>query len=92
MSVANAMEPVAARKMKLGQLLVQEGLVSDQQLEEALHDQETTTPHKPLGEICVDAWIPFNKRIEASNRKISEANLVRPAVNQDGCCFCSPIG
>ncbi len=55
MSVANVMEPVAARKMKLGQLLVQEGLVSDQQLEEALHDQETTTPHKPLGEICVDA-------------------------------------
>jgi len=49
------MELTAARKTRLGQLLVQEGLVSERQLEEALHYQETVTPHKPLGEICVDA-------------------------------------
>lgn len=47
------MESMAARKERLGELLVREGLVDEQQLKEALHHQEMTAPHKPLGEICV---------------------------------------
>ena len=39
---------------KFGQLLMQHGFISEQQLKEALHHQEARTPHKPLGEICVD--------------------------------------
>jgi type II secretory ATPase GspE/PulE/Tfp pilus assembly ATPase PilB-like protein len=39
---------------KFGQLLVQHGFISEQQLKEALHHQETRTPYRPLGEICVD--------------------------------------
>ncbi|MBP1733675.1 MAG: hypothetical protein H6Q55_4104 [Deltaproteobacteria bacterium] len=47
------MESMAARKERLGELLVREGLVDEQQLKEALHHQEMTAPRKPLGEICV---------------------------------------
>jgi DNA-binding CsgD family transcriptional regulator len=47
------MESMIARETRLGELLVREGLISEQQLKEALHHQETRTPHKPLGEVCV---------------------------------------
>ena len=41
------------RAKKFGELLIQHGFISEQQLKEALHHQEKT-PHKPVGEICVD--------------------------------------
>jgi type IV pilus assembly protein PilB len=48
------MESLAAKQIRVGELLMREGFISEKQLKKALHHQEARAPHKPLGEICVD--------------------------------------
>jgi type IV pilus assembly protein PilB len=48
------MESMVVRQTRLGDLLVQREFISEQQVKEALHHQETRTPYKPLDELCVD--------------------------------------
>ena len=47
------MKSISAGK-RFGELLMQHGFISEQQLKEALHHQQTAALHTPLGEICVD--------------------------------------
>ncbi|MGE0821551.1 MAG: ATPase, T2SS/T4P/T4SS family [Candidatus Binatia bacterium] len=42
------------KRVKLGELLIQEGLVTPEQIEQALTVQKTRHPAPPLGEICVE--------------------------------------
>ena len=42
------------RKVKIGELLIQEGVVTPEQIEQALVVQKTRHPAPPLGEICVE--------------------------------------
>jgi len=42
---------------RIGRLLVQEGLITDQQLSEALEKQQTGYANKPLGEVMIDQGI-----------------------------------
>jgi type IV pilus assembly protein PilB len=44
----------AQSKAKIGELLVREGLISAEQLEEALAVQKKQSVYMPLGEVCVD--------------------------------------
>ena len=63
-SVNNTTPPKAAsfspssqnngRKVKIGELLIQEGVVTPEQIEQALVVQKTRHPAPPLGEICVE--------------------------------------
>ncbi len=39
---------------KFGELLLDHGFITEEQLKEALHHQETGNRYKPLGELCVD--------------------------------------
>ncbi len=48
------METSPAGKVKLGELLVQEEIITQQQLEEALIFQKRQLVYKPLGEICTE--------------------------------------
>jgi type II secretory ATPase GspE/PulE/Tfp pilus assembly ATPase PilB-like protein len=47
------MKSITAGK-KFGELLVHHGFISVQQLNEALRHQKTRTPHRPLGQICLN--------------------------------------
>jgi len=48
------METIPTRKTRLGELLVQQGILSGTQLAIALDRQKTQMPDKPLGELCVE--------------------------------------
>lgn len=48
------MELVRPIRIKLGDLLLQEGLIQKQQLEEALMVQKRQSVYKPLGEVCIE--------------------------------------
>ncbi|MBM4256446.1 MAG: hypothetical protein FJ147_11205 [Deltaproteobacteria bacterium] len=43
-----------AKKVKIGELLIQEGVVTPEQIEQALAAQKTRHPAPPLGEICIE--------------------------------------
>ena len=45
-------EPRATNKKRIGELLVHEGIISEEQLMEALEVQAAQPVYKPLGEIC----------------------------------------
>ncbi len=47
------MEEEKQKKLKIGDLLVQEGYISKAQLEEALNAQKKTKEYAPIGELCV---------------------------------------
>jgi len=78
-----------------GQLLVEQGVLTKEQLEEAIHKQQTTMPGKRLGEVCVrlgfiskhhivdglseQLGIPI---VKLSDREIPERirNLIEPTI------------
>lgn len=46
--------PKNGKKVKIGELLIQEGVVTAAQIEQALAVQKTRHPAPPLGEVCVE--------------------------------------
>ena len=42
------------RKMKVGEILIQEGIISEEQLEDALEYQRAEEVPMPLGEVCIN--------------------------------------
>lgn len=44
----------SGKKVKIGELLIQEGVVTPEQIEQALTVQKTRHPAPPLGEVCVE--------------------------------------
>src|SRR5262249_10562433 len=43
--------------LRLGEILIKHGLITDAQLQEALHRQKTLKTYKPLGQILVDQQV-----------------------------------
>lgn len=44
----------SSKKLKLGELLIREGYITEEQLKEVLSVQKKLNVYKPLGEVCVD--------------------------------------
>ncbi|KKM02084.1 hypothetical protein LCGC14_1787950, partial [marine sediment metagenome] len=42
------------RKMRVGDILLEEGIVTEEQLEEALEFQKSEETPLPLGEVCIN--------------------------------------
>lgn len=56
------MSQLTTHKLQLGDILVQEGWITQDQLDEAIAAQKETRDYKPLGEICVERnWISKNE-------------------------------
>jgi type II secretory ATPase GspE/PulE/Tfp pilus assembly ATPase PilB-like protein len=53
-SSPQASSPNSGKKVKIGELLVQEGVVTPEQIEQALMVQKTRHPAPPLGEVCIE--------------------------------------
>jgi type IV pilus assembly protein PilB len=94
------MTPIPADEMKIGELLIRDRLLSEEQVEEALMVQRNQQEYKPLGEICVDLGFvsktalrtvldKYRKRIRLGSLllkmgAISEIKLMRALLTQGG--------
>lgn len=63
------------RESKLGQILVEEGLISEEQLERALTKQNDARDDNLLGDILVDEGFLERKDLRAAMEKQVEANI-----------------
>lgn len=63
-----------SKKMKIGQILLKEGVVTKEQLDEALLFQEREPMHLPLGEICVNLQLISRDLLQKLLRKY-KANI-----------------
>ena len=77
------------RKVKIGELLIQEGVVTPEQIEQALVVQKTRHPAPPLGEICVELGLvspaTLNKILSKHHERIPLGEMLvhLGMVNQD---------
>jgi hypothetical protein len=54
-----SMNPTSPNDPQLGTLMLEEGVISDSQLQEALRTQSELDVYRPLGQILVDQKKPF---------------------------------
>ena len=69
-----------AEKPKIGELLVKEGLITQEQLQEALLVQKNQKAYMPLGDICVDmkflSKAALNRVLEKYKKRIQLGDLL----------------
>jgi type II secretory ATPase GspE/PulE/Tfp pilus assembly ATPase PilB-like protein len=81
--------PNSRKKVKIGELLIQEGVVTPEQIEQALMVQKTRHPAPPLGEVCVELGFfspaTLNKILSKHHERIPLGEMLvhLGLVNQD---------
>ncbi len=82
-----------ATKLRIGELLVEEGAITDKQLDRALAVQKEKKPYKPLGEVCVELKFltrthlqrvlnRYNKRIPLGDLLINLGLITPPQLDE----------
>jgi type II secretory ATPase GspE/PulE/Tfp pilus assembly ATPase PilB-like protein len=88
-SSPQASSPNSGKKVKIGELLIQEGVVTPEQIEQALAVQKTRHPAPPLGEVCVELGLvspaALNKILSKHHERIPLGEMLvhLGLVNQD---------
>ena len=91
-----------ASKLRVGELLIQEGAITQENLERALAVQKENTSYKPIGEICVDLKFlsrahlhrilnRYHKRISVGDLLIN-LGLITPGQLDEGLTHQKKIG
>jgi hypothetical protein len=94
------MTPSPVHEMKIGELLVKDGILSEEQVQQALKAQRDQEAYKPLGEVCVELRFisrntlrtvldKYRKRIRLGSllvktENISELQLMSALLMQQG--------
>jgi len=92
----------ASSKLRVGELLIQEGAITQEQLEKALSVKKEGEAYKPLGEICVDLKFlsrarlhqilnQYQKRISVGDLLIN-LGLITPQQLDEGLAHQKKIG
>ncbi len=70
----------APNKLRVGELLIQEGAITQEQLEKALAAKKEGTAYKPIGEVCVDlkflSRARLHKILNQYQKRISVGDLL----------------